>query len=312
MKYNEYPGKQIKVSEIGMGTWQLGVSDDWNTPDEDEANQMVLTALDLGVNFFDTAPNYGKGSSEIRIGKALKDIDREQFVINTKFGHSVNGELNFEAEAIRESLIGSLKRLELEYIDSLILHNPPADILEGNTSHFQSLEKLKNEGLIKAYGASVDTYEDMMLVMNNSGCEVIESFFNILHQDTARAFDEAMKKSVAIIAKIPLDSGWLTGKYDENTTFTDIRSRWSKKDIKVRAGLVDRVREIIGSEADLVQSALSFCIAHEAVTTVIPGSNSLNQLTHNIQAHEDILSDEQIKELQEFYPNEVKPLNLPW
>lgn len=295
-----------------MGTWQLGTGNDWDSIDESEAVRMIHTALELGINFFDTAPNYGLGSSERRIGKALAGIDRERFVINTKFGHSANGSLNFDADAMAGSLAGSLERMRLDHVDSIILHNPPREILEGKTEHFNILEALKDEGLIRAYGASVDTYEDMMLLMDNSDSEVIETFFNILHQDTARAFDTALKNDIAIIAKIPLDSGWLSGKYHSGSTFDDVRARWTKEDIKIRAALVDRIREIIGRDRDLVQSALSFCLSHEGVTTVIPGSSSVSQLKQNAGSSSDLLTEGQILELKKFYQEEVKPLGLPW
>ena len=208
---------------------------------------------------------------------------------------------------------GSLKRLRLSHIDSFIIHNPPIEYLDGRKNdHYDILEKLKEEGKIRAYGASLDTPDEMKLLMQTTQAEVIEAFYNILHQDTANAFETAQRKNVGIIAKIPLDSGWLTGKYDEKNTFSDIRSRWSKREISVRANLVKKVKEIIGDDISLVHAALSFSMAHPAVSTVIPGCSSIEQLDHNLESVNNRLSQEKVLELRDFYWDEVQHLNLPW
>jgi aryl-alcohol dehydrogenase-like predicted oxidoreductase len=313
MKYNKYIKKSPLVSEIGLGAWQLGQSSDWKSMSEKEAIDMVNKSIELGVNFFDTAPNYGHGTSELRIGKALKNFDRNKLVINTKFGHTATGETNYSANSIRESLEGSLKRLQVDYIDSLIIHNPPIEFLDGNNNpHYEILERLIDEGKINAYGASLDTYKDMKLFMETTNCGVIEAFFNILHQDTALAFGLAQKKEVGIIAKIPLDSGWLSGKYNEESTFNDIRNRWSKMDILTRSNLVKKVKNILDQENNLAQSAISFCLAYDAVSTVIPGNTTIAQLKSNLESVNKPISKELVKKLENFYQHEVKHLNLPW
>ena len=182
MKYNGYIKDATPVSEIGLGTWQLGNNSGWQGMSEKEAIELVEQSLEYGINFFDTAPNYGRGSSEERLGKALKGVDRTQIVINTKFGHSDSGITNYNSSYIRESLEGSLKRLQVDYVDSLIIHSPPVEYLDGNENdHYEIFERLIDEGKIKAYGASLDTYETMQLLMNTTNAGVIEAFFNILH-----------------------------------------------------------------------------------------------------------------------------------
>lgn len=313
MNYNRYLKNTPTVSEIGLGAWQLGNNSGWQGMTEKEALELVGQSLELGINFFDTAPNYGHGSGEERLGKALKGVDRTQVVINTKFGHTSTGTTNYASDTIRESLEGSLKRLQVDYVDSLIIHNPPLSYLDGTKNdHYEVLERLIDEGKIKAYGASIDRFEEMQLLMNTTHAKVIEAFFNILHQDSARAFDLAQSKEVAIIAKIPLDSGWLSGKYNESSTFHDIRSRWSKHDIATRAHLVDRIKEIVGPEENLASIALSFCLSYEAVATVIPGNISVAQLTQNVASVNHPISNTLKKELEAFYLNEVAPLQLPW
>lgn len=313
MNFNRYTKDAPLVSEIGLGAWQLGNNSGWQGMSEIEAIGLVEKALEYGINFFDTAPNYGRGTAEERLGKALKGVDRETIVINTKFGHTNAGVTNYDAGNIRESLEGSLKRLQTNYVDSLIMHSPPMGYLDGNKNdHYEILEQLIAEGKIRAYGASLDTYDEMKLLMDTTHAKVIEAFFNILHQDAARAFDLAKEKGVAIIAKIPLDSGWLSGKYHAESIFQDIRKRWSKQDIQTRANLVDRVKEILDTKENLAQKAISFCLAYDAVATVIPGNINLTQLTSNVESINHPVSKELVEKLEAFYREEVKPLKLPW
>ena len=313
MKYNKYIQDASLVSEIGLGTWQLGNNSGWQSMSENNALDIVKRSLEYGINFFDTAPNYGNGTSEERLGKALKGVDRSQIVINTKFGHTDSGNTNFNSAYIRESLEGSLKRLQVDYVDSIIFHNPPIVYLDGNKNdHYEILERLIEEGKIKAYGASLDTYEEMKLFMNTTNAKVIEAFFNMLHQDASQAFDLAIEKKVGIIVKIPLDSGWLSGKYNAESTFDDIRTRWSRKDIQTRAYLVDKVKEIVDAKDNLAQKAISFCLGYDAVSTVIPGNINIAQLTSNVESINSPVSKELVEKLEEFYLNEVKQLKLPW
>ena len=313
MKYKKYIKNSIKISEIGLGAWQLGVNSGWKSMTEIEAIQLVHKSLDLGINFFDTSPNYGLGTSEERLGKALKGKDRSKIVINTKFGHTNTGTLNFSSDYIRASLEGSLKRLKIDYVDSLIIHNPPSTYFDGNKNdHYNILEKLIEEGKIKAYGASLDTYKDMKLLMHTTKSKVIEAFFNIFHQDTLRGFEMARNNDIGIIVKIPLDSGWLTGKYNAESSFDDIRGRWSKEEIKTRANLVNKVRAIIGTEENLDQIALAFCLAYDAVSTVIPGNVNIEQLSNNVKSTDISISQNLIEKLEDFYQSEIKELNIPW
>ena len=174
------------------------------------------------------------------------------------------------------------------------------------------MDRLIEEGKIKAYGASLDTYQEMKVFLDTTNCGVIEAFFNILHQDAASAFSLAQKKGVGIIVKIPLDSGWLSGKYKADSSFDDIRKRWSKMDINTRSNLIDKVRDLIGHDQNLSQTAISFCLAYDAVSTVIPGNSTIAQLKSNVKSAEKPMSKELVEKLEHFYQNEVKQLNLPW
>jgi aryl-alcohol dehydrogenase-like predicted oxidoreductase len=243
MNTRKYLQDGIEISELGFGAWQLGIESGWKAVSDAEAERMIRTALDHGINFFDTAPNYGMGTSEQRLGKVLKSLDRSKVVINSKFGRLDNGEVDFSSSLIRASVERSLKRLQVECLDSVIIHSPPAELLDGNRNdHYEILERLQEEGKIKAYGASVDFEDEINTLLNTTNAKVIQSFFNILHQDCTRSFDLIQAKGATVIAKIPFDSGWLTGKYNADSVFTGVRERWSVEEKRSRAGLVEGSR----------------------------------------------------------------------
>ncbi|MDF2539768.1 MAG: aldo/keto reductase [Herbinix sp.] len=313
MEYRSYVTGSPDISVIGFGAWQLGNTIDWKAMTETEAITLVHKALEAGVNFFDTAPNYGLGNSEILLGKAFKSIKRESIVINTKFGHHKDGHTDYGHEAIKASVEGSLKRLGTDYVDSVLLHNPPADLLkeEGN-AHYEVLERLKEEGKILAYGASLDRKEEMEAFIRNTKGKVIEAFFNILHQDVRYAFDLAKENGVKIIAKIPLDSGWLTGKYNNASTFEGIRTRWTREDIEVRAELVDELRTLPAEGQSLAQFALQYCLAYDEISTVIPGAVNREQLLMNLGALTYPMNSHSRKFLESFYEQKVIQKKLVW
>lgn len=313
MKYKKYLSNGIKVSEVGFGAWQLGIDSGWKTISEKDSEAMICTALDNGINFFDTAPNYGNGTSESRLGNVFKNIDRSKIVVNTKFGRLDNGTVDFDSKHIISSIEKSLSRLNIDYLDSVIIHSPPIELLDGNKNdHYEILEKLQDQGKIIAYGASIDFYDEIKILLETTNAKVLQPLFNILHQDAKKAFALTKQNNVAVIAKIPLDSGWLTGKYDSNSHFTGVRSRWTQEEKLQRSKLVDRVKEIVGKKYSLVASALSFCTSFEEVSTVIPGAISKQQLIHNIEAMKSPIAESTRNELVSFYENEVEKLNLPW
>ena len=313
MKYRPYIAGGIPVSEIGFGAWQLGVNSGWNYVSEKDAIRMVHIAIDHGVNFFDTAPNYGNGTSEERLHKAFKGMDRSKLVINSKFGRASNGTVDFSASVIRPTIEGSLKRLGVDYLDSVIIHSPPFEYLDGNKKeHYNILETLKQEGKIKAYGASIDSHKEIETLLSTTEATIIHAFYNIFHQGAREAKTLIEKKEATIVAKIPLDSGWLTGKYHKNSEFRGVRNRWSKAEIATRAMLVEKLKAIVGEHKSLVQVALAFCLADNFISSVIPGSVNEEQLMTNIKSNEKPLPEELVQLLYSFYSDEVAPQQLPW
>ncbi|MEW9053880.1 MAG: aldo/keto reductase [Neobacillus sp.] len=311
MKYRQLGSTGIKVSEIGFGAWQLGNARDWSGMMDSEAINLVHEALDQGCNFFDTAPNYGAGNSERLLGQALVGR-RDQAVINSKFGHHPDNKVNFDPKLLRSSIESSLMRLKTDYIDSVLLHNPPFECLEGKTAHFVELEKLKTEGKIRAYGASVDSASEVSELIKSTSSEIVEVMFNINHQEPRSAFQTVFDKNIGLIIKVPLDSGWLSGKYDENSKFTDIRSRWSEEQLKRRSKLLATMKEILDPRELLVEAALRFILHYREVSTIIPGTKSIEQLKLNLSAAEKRMSEDIVKKLEKMWQDELQTFPLGW
>ena len=312
MRKREFGENNKQVSEIGLGTWQLGNSDSWHGPSLQESKKIIARAFNKGCNFFDTAPNYGGGNSEKVLGEAINELDiREKVFLNSKFGHWPNGEENFDSDKIETSVDSSLERLNTNYLDSLILHNPASEILEGKTDHFEKLAELKEKGKIKNYGVSVDSSQEMITVMNNTDIQVIEVMFNLLYQEPKKAFKQAKEKGISIIVKVPLDSGWLTGKYDETSEFSGIRDRWTQEDKNLRSHLIRQIKNVIGPD-DLIHQALKFILSFDEVTIIIPGAKNIEQLEHNLEASGKVLSHERKKALEELYDVYIKKEKYSW
>ena len=310
MNFRPFGRTTSMVSRLGFGGWQLGNSALWTEMTEEEGVTLVKKAIEKGINFFDAAPGYSNGLSEIIIGKAIEGI-REKVIINTKFGHSVTGEINFSEDAIEPAIMDSLKRLKTTYLDSLILHNPDIDILSNKTNHFKVLKEMKAKGLIRAYGVSIDTYDQFKTVLEKTDCDVIEILFNVFFQAPAQLFSFAKAKKITLIAKVPLDSGWLTGKFDSSSTFTGIRDRWSKEAIIKRSIMVEKLKKLT-SDNDITKYSLAFLYSFDAITTVIPGMSSIKQLEQNISYLDYELPYHMKQTMIELYNTQIKNNPLPW
>jgi len=310
MKTINYAKTGKKIHRIGFGAWQLGNTEFWGHMSVEEGIELVDAAIKQGINLFDTAPGYASGLSETILGLAIKDR-REQVVINTKFGHTAEGETDFSVFSLRDQIQSSLGRLQTDYLDSIVLHNPSMDILEGKTTHVQELKKLKEEGLIRSFGVSIDTLEEMDAVLNHLDVDVIEILFNVFFQEPAVLFEKAHDLGIAIIAKVPLDSGWLSGKYDEESEFEGIRSRWDDQTIERRASLVKDLKAIVRAD-DLTKYAIGFILSFPEVTAVIPGIRNLDQLKSHINNGAYSLPKGIKEKMQELYKQKIQEDPLPW
>jgi len=310
MKQVNFARTNKKINRLGFGGWQLGNTDFWGYMSVPDGIELVKYAVEQNINFFDTAPGYAAGLSESIIGFATKDI-RDKVVINTKFGHTADGETDFSVFSLREQIYDSLERLQTDYLDSILLHNPSMEILLGHTLHFQELKKLKEEGLIKSYGVSIDTFEEFKAVLDHVEVDVVEILFNIFFQEPKKLFKEAKEKGISIVCKVPLDSGWLTGKYDEYSEFEGIRSRWDDETIKRRASLIRDLKNIT-NDNDLTKYAIGFILSFKEVTAVIPGIKNFEQLDNHILNSSFEIDKEVKKDIIALYNKKLKKNPLNW
>ena len=214
----------IEVTDIGMGCWAIGgasfrggVASGWSGASIDASLAAVKAAWEAGVTFYDTADAYGRGKSEVLVGYALQDV-RDEAVIATKAGNSLAGPgQHFDEPYLRGALDASLTRLEVEAVEVFLLHGPPVE--EMTDELFALMGDLKASGKVRSWGVSIGSAAEGRRALEG-GAEVIQLVYNILQQDVARQIlPLAQEREVGIIARVPLASGWLTGKYDENTRF---------------------------------------------------------------------------------------------
>lgn len=306
----KYVDKSPLIGRLGFGAWQLGNVESWGPMSQKEAIELVQEAVRSGINFFDTAPGYGNGESERLLGEALHGI-RDQVVINSKFGHHANGTTDFRVEVIKKSIEASCKRLKTTYLDSLVLHNPSRDILLNHQGHFDYLEQLRQTGLIHGYGVSIDTPEEVSAVLTHGKVQVIELLYNVFFQATREQLQQIADHHIAIIIKVPLDSGWLTGKYDEKASFSGIRSRWTTTDIQRRAELINQLRKLVPGK-DLTPYALGFLLSYPQITAIIPGVRSISQVHSLVAAVEQPFSDDLKHQFEHFYDMYIRETPLAW
>jgi aryl-alcohol dehydrogenase-like predicted oxidoreductase len=304
----------IDVSAIGLGAWQLGRSAQWPTgPEPAEAVRIVHAALDAGVTFIDTAPGYADGQSELNIGRALAGGRRDGVVVCTKFGHTPDGGTDWSPERIEASVESSARRMGLDHVDVVVLHNPPPEILDGSRSeHYGILEGMRDRGVIRAFGASVDHSADIDTVLATSRSTALEVRLSALYQEPWDAVTRAGDRGVGTIVKVPLESGWLSGRYGADSVFADVRSRWSRDDVALRAGLVDQLRALLPEGVGLVEGALGFLLAADAVSTVIPGTRSVEHLRTSVAAAQRPLPPATVAAIRSWYAERLADQPLDW
>jgi aryl-alcohol dehydrogenase-like predicted oxidoreductase len=311
MKMRPFGNTGMNVSEIGLGAWQLA-NPDWGVNDKSEALRIVEKSFEAGCNFFDTAPGYGRGRSEELLGEGLKSVRRD-VVICTKFGHTADGLTNFNSEAIRASLEASMKRLQTDYLDIVLMHNPPREMMDGRiASQYDAFEKLKAEGIIRAYGVSLDWREEVELVVDTTNSQALEIFFNALYQEPLHAFQKAQARGAGIIVKVPLDSGWLSGRYRKGHNFEDIRKRWPPEVVARRSELVEQFAKLIPDGTSMTHAALQFILAQPQVSTIIPGAKSVEQALDNFAAADKKLPPEVVQAIHDLWKREIESEPLPW
>lgn len=298
----------IEVSEIGFGAMQLG-NHEWNGPDTEESVKLISEAIDLGCTFIDTSPVYAYGRSEQILGQALAGR-RNELVICTKFGVWPDATLDYSADRIEESVTGSLERLQTDYLDVILFHGlPPDRTAAGLAEHYKALQRLVDSKMVRTYGMSFEppNPQELKRYVEEGGVSCFEFRFNPLAQHTKALFPELQKQGVGLIGNVPLESGWLSGKYDATSTFDTARDRWTTADIAHRAALVEELKALLPQGMSLPQASLAFIKAQQEVSTIIPGIKSSEQLKTNCE--ELALPDELVAAISALGSDKEE---LPW
>lgn len=322
MQYRNFKG--INVSEVGLGTWQLG-SADWGNVNEEDAFAILNSFIEKGGNFIDTADVYGAGISEQVIGRFLKTTAKEVYVA-TKLGRRSDAGFgwpqNFTYDGMRRQIESSLKNLDVPQLFLEQLHCIPADVLkEGKV--FDHLRKLKEEKLINHWGVSVETTEEALLCLEQEGLSSLQIIFNLFRQHVAdELFAKAKEKDVALIVRVPLASGLLTGKFTKATKFSEKDHRYynaegkafnagetfSGIDFATGLSLTKEIASLV-PDAHLAAWAIRWILDHPGVTTVIPGASKVAQVESNMAASGfPPLSKVTHQQLRLLYDEKIRPV----
>jgi aryl-alcohol dehydrogenase-like predicted oxidoreductase len=285
----------FEISEIGLGTWQVGGR--WGTSfDNNNADLILNTAVDNGINFIDTADVYSAGLSEEAVGRLLKSRS-ERIYVATKCGRQINPHVNegYTTDALRGYVEDSLRRLGVERIDLIQLHCPPTEVYY-RPEIFGLFERLHEEGKIDKLGISVEKVEEALKGIEYSNVDTVQIIFNIFRQrPTKLFFEQANKRNIGIIVRVPLASGLLTGKFSESTTFGVEDHRHFNRDgagfdkgetfsgVPYELGLKTvRVLEEHFPEYPITHLALKYILMFNAVSCVIPGASKPEQILANL------------------------------
>jgi len=307
------------VSEVGLGCWQLGGAD-WGAVSDDAAMEILGAAAEAGVTFFDTADVYGNGRSERLIGRFLHEHG-SGFFVATKLGRMSDLYPDHYTRAgVRAATEASLRRLELDTLDLTQLHCVPPEVLRRGEI-FGWLRELKDEGKIHGFGASVESMDEAEFCLEQPGLESLQIIFNIFRQIPAGAiFAEAARKRVALIVRLPLASGLLSGKMQKETKFPASDHRNYNRDgqqfnvgetfagLPYEKGveLADALKAYVPEGFSMAQMAQRWILDHEEVTVIIPGASRPQQAHANASVSNlPDLGPEVHEALREFYEKEV-------
>ncbi|GGE29507.1 aldo/keto reductase [Pullulanibacillus camelliae] len=319
MDYRQLGDTDLFISELSFGTWAIGGA--WGKTNDQEALKGLERAMAAGVNFFDTADVYGDGHSEELLAKATKGKE-DDIYIATKFCRAgdIHDPNNYSRAAIKAYCENSLKRLNRERIDLYQIHCPPFDILKDG-SVFAVLDELEQEGKIRHYGVSVETVEEGLFCLKQPNVKALQVIFNIFRQKPLeRLFPEAEAKGVGILARVPLASGLLTGKFSQTAQFEEddhrhfnrngdafnVGETFAGLEFSKGVELSEQLRWIAEKRGNMTRAALRWILDQKAITTVIPGFKSVKQVEDNLQATSvPSFSDEELKRLKDFYHTSV-------
>ena len=321
MNYRDFSDTGWRVSEIGLGCWQIGWC--WGDVSDEDARNILKAALDEGVNFFDTSDTYGDGRSERFIGEIINDT-KESIHVTTKLGRRIRGTSyprGYKHYPIEEFVDRSLSNLGVETIDLLQMHCPPVEVLK-RPETYESLDRLVEKGKIRFYGVSVYNLSEAVLALENPNIKSVQLVFNIFRQQPAEWFFKlAKEKNVALIARGPLASGLLSGEFKEGTKFAendhrnynrdgsafDIGDTFSGVDFEKGLKAVSEIKKLLPQNVSLSQLALKWILMHEDITVTIPGAVTSSQVVSNARSSgiDDLLG--LMGSIRDIYDQYIKP-----
>ena len=291
----------LDASVVGLGTWQLGA--DWGEVSEADAREVLETSLAEGVTFYDTADVYGDGRSERILGQFLADHEGEGLVVATKMGRrAVQLPENYVAESFRAWTDRSRKNLGVDTLQLVQLHCPPSAVIDADAT-YDTLDDLVEDGAIAAYGVSVETVDQALSAMTRTHVASVQIILNAFRlKPLDRVLPAAAAAGIGIIARVPLASGLLSGRYGETTTFAADDHRSYNRDgsafdvgetfsgVDFSTGIVaarefrDLVAELLPAGVTPAQAAIAWVVQQRGVTTVIPGARNAEQARANAAA----------------------------
>jgi aryl-alcohol dehydrogenase-like predicted oxidoreductase len=320
MNYRTFGRTGWKVSEIGLGAWAIGSA--WGRVDDKESLAALNQAIDCGVNFIDTADVYGMGHSE-RLVAQLKRARKEEIVVATKAGrrlnpHTANG---YDEKNIASFVEDSLRNLSTDSLDLLQLHCPPTDCYY-RPELFEALDRLVQAGKMRYYGVSVERVEEALKAIEFPNVQSVQIVFNCFrHRPADLFFERARQKEVAILTRVPLSSGMLTGKLTAESQFAaddhrnfnrhgeafDVGETFSGVDYNTGLEVVDALRKVLPPGVTMAQFALRWILMHDAVTCAIPGGKRPAQVAENCAASDLApLSDAAMAAVRQLYESRIR------
>jgi aryl-alcohol dehydrogenase-like predicted oxidoreductase len=322
MQYRELGHTGFKVSTISFGAWAIGGT--WGNVDDQESLAALHRAVDLGVNFFDTADVYGDGRSE-RLLARLRKERKEPILVATKAGRRLDPHVaaGYDRKNLTAFVERSLANLGTEALDLLQLHCPPTDVYY-RPEVFEVLDDLRQAGKLRHYGVSVERVEEALKAIEYPGVQSVQIIFNVFRQRPADLFfAEARRKKVGILARLPLSSGLLAGKMTKATQFSpddhrafnregaafDKGETFSGVPYETALAAVEELRPLVPVGTSMAQLALRWLLMFDAVTCAIPGAKRPSQVEENVAAAElPAIPEATMKALREIYERRIRPL----
>lgn len=322
MNYRKLGKTNFNISEISLGTWQVGGK--WGSAfDNKTADELLNTAVDNGVNFIDTADVYENGLSETAVGRVVRSRS-ERIYVATKCGRQINPHVNegYQPKVLQKFVEDSLKRMGLETLDLIQLHCPPTEVYY-RPEIFEMFDRLKDQGKILNLGVSVEKVEEALKAIEYSNVTTVQIIFNLFRQRPSQLlFSEARKKDIGIIARVPLASGLLTGKFDAKTTFEaddhrnfnrngeafDKGETFSGIDYDLGLKAVQELKALFPEAENLAPYALQWILSFEDISCIIPGASKTSHVLSNLSVYDQPkLTTEKIADMNKIYEEYIKP-----